>query len=121
MDIKATRKIIVGANQVPVKVGDIARNVDDAEAKALIAQGYAVEATARDTKAKGDAPSNKSAGDPNAALRAVLEGTVADITGKLDTYSAEELIALRDLETAGANRKGVIDAISQYDLGDGQE
>ena len=110
MDIKATRKILVGTNSKPVAIGAVVKDVDDAEAKALIAAGYATEVKGGDTKAAkaGD-------GDP---LVTLLEGTVADVTGKLDSLTAEELVKLRDLETAGAGRKGVLDAIAQYDLGE---
>lgn len=115
MDIKATKKILVSGNAHPVKIGDVVKGVDDAEAKALVSMGYAVE-----VKSKGNAPENKgkSEADESNPFAAVLAGSVAEITARLDTFSADELRTLRDLEAAGQNRKGVADAIGQYDLGE---
>lgn len=55
---------------------------------------------------------------PDERLAAVLtlsKQTVAVITEALPTLVAGDLIALRDLEIAGSNRKGVIEAIEAED------
>ena len=120
MDIKALKNVIVGTKSVPVKPGDIVRNVDDAEAKALIAMGYAAEAKdkggAPENKAKGKAPEDKA--DDNDPHLALLKGTVAEVTAALDGFDVDGLKKLRALETAGQGRKGVLDAIAEYDLGE---
>lgn len=133
MDIKATKKVIVGTSATPLRIGDVATNVDDAEAKALISVGYASEASAKDVeafkariaaenKARGDAPSNKgkdtSKTDNGDDLAAILDGTVPEVVAKLDTLTVEQLVALRSLEAAGKGRAGVLDAIAEYDLGE---
>lgn len=109
MDIKVLRSVIVGSDANPVNAGEVAKSVDDAEAKALIAMGFAEE-----VKSKGNAPENKAAGNP---LADVLAGSVAEITAQLDGFNVDELRILRDLEAAGQKRKGVADAINAYDLG----
>lgn len=115
MDIKATKKILVAGNAHPVKIGEVVKGVADAEAKALVEMGYAVE-----VKSKGDAPENKAKGAKveDNPFAAVLEDSIPNIVARLDTFSADELRTLRDLEAAGQNRKGVADAINAYDLGE---
>lgn len=125
MDIKALKNVIVGTKSVPVKPGDIVRNVDDAEAKALIAMGYAAEAKGEDAKAKTPpankakaAPDNK--GEESDPFVALLKGTVAEVTAALDGFDVDGLKKLRALETEGQGRKGILDAIAEYDLGEGE-
>lgn len=107
MDIKATRKILVGTNPKPLAIGAVAKDVDDAEAKALIAAGYA-------TEVKGGTAAKANDGD---TLATVLDGSVDEVVAQLDNFTVEELVQLRDLEAAGKNRKGIADAIGEYDLG----
>lgn len=118
MDIKTTRKIIVGATNTPTPANTVVKDVPDAEAKALIAVGYAVAINSPDTKALRGAPSNKDNNSEPDALAAILSGTVPEITAALETLTVDDLKALHKRESEGQNRKGVIAAIEEYDLGD---
>lgn len=111
MDIKATRHIIVGNVQRPHKPGTVVKGVDDAEAKALIAAGYATE-----VKSKGDAPENKANGDGD-EYDTLLGGTVDEVTTAIDAEerTVEWLAELRKREEAGKGRKGILDHIDSYE------
>lgn len=49
---------------------------------------------------------------PANPLTELLTGNVQDVLSKLDEYTADELGAIEQLETAGANRKGVLEGIA---------
>lgn len=141
MRIKLLKTCIVGKD--PVRRNSVIESNDpavEAEMKALVKIGYAVETkdklvnTGKSAQAvvadslsnanKGDAPSNANKGDaPNDKTfdpAAILAGTVPEITAGLESYSVDELIALRDAEKAGKDRQGVLEAIAEFDLGEGE-
>lgn len=103
MRIKVIKTIQVGGSTNVVPAGDVV-DVDDAEGKALVVAGLAVETTA-DKKKKDD---NK--------ITKLLDGSVDDVVAGLEGLTAAELVQLRDSEAAGKNRKGIADAIAEFDL-----
>ncbi|MCW0370258.1 hypothetical protein [Xanthomonas sacchari] len=48
----------------------------------------------------------------SSALESILRATIPDIAAGLDELSDADLASLQELEAAGANRKGVTDAIA---------
>lgn len=99
---------------------------DEQEAQALINVGYAKEVneavTHQTVSQRQSALTKVAKADPDdgidaeAPLAELLEGTVDDVTNKLDTteLTVEQLKALANLEAKGKSRKGVQDAIAQY-------
>lgn len=104
MRIKVLKTIQVGHSTNVVNAGDVV-DVDDIEGRALITAGLASETTA-DKKKKDD---NK--------IAKLLEGSVDEVVSSLEGLTADELVQLRDAEAAGKNRKGIADAIAEFDLG----
>lgn len=119
--IKLLRKCLVGTNPHPKSVGWIG-DVDQQEAIGLIAVGYAKETKDEPTKElELEAVEPRlPLGMENAQadkLAAILEGKVDDVIGQLDSLTTDELKSLLALEEAAKSpRKGVIDAINEYDL-----
>lgn len=128
--IKLLRKCLVGTNPRPKSVGWIG-DVDQQEAIGLIAVGYAKETKDEPTKeveleaveprlplGMKDVRSTDPAKNAQAdKLAAILEGKVDDVIGQLDSLTTDELKSLLALEEAAKSpRKGVIDAINEYDL-----
>lgn len=93
--IKMIRTAMVG--KAVQKKGAVV-DADDEEAKALVTAGYAKDH-------KGEAP------DKNAELAGMLDGTVADVTARLEGMSKADLKALSKLEAKGSARVTLIAAI----------
>lgn len=121
--IKLLRKCLVGTNPHPKSVGWIG-DVDQQEAIGLIAVGYAKETKDEPTKeleleaVEPRLPLGmKDVRSTDPAMTAILEGKVDDVIGQLDSLTTDELKSLLALEEAAKSpRKGVIDAINEYDL-----
>ena len=104
------------------------------EADALVASGYAeatnIKAThniygvrkAKTTTVPDNAKGKDKAPEGDAKLTAILEGSVPEVVEALDGLTADELVAIGKLEKAGKDRKGIANAIAEYDTsGAGQE
>lgn len=81
------------------------------EGDALVAVGFAEITNEAVTK-------KDELADTDTPLLALLEGSVAEVTAALEGLDASQLKRLAKLEAKGAKRKGVADAIAEYDLGE---
>ena len=130
--IKLLRKCLVGTDPRPKPVGWVG-DVAQAEAIGLTAVGFAKETKDDLSKevqlqtVEGRLPigtKDVRSTDPakNGKLSAILEGKVDEVVAQLDDLTTEELNQLLALEEASKTpRKGVIDAINEYDLtGEGE-
>lgn len=97
-NIKMLRTAMVGA---VVRKKGWAGAADDAEAKALVTAGLAMDHKGAVT----------DAADDKASLASILDGTVADVTERLAGVDKSQLKALGKLEGKGKDRAGVHAAI----------
>jgi len=127
MKIKLLTTIMLAGFREPVRQGQIVEAQDEAdvlEYKALVAAEFAKETKDEPTTSKEAAattpPISGVTNGDDAALLDILKGNVPAIVAQLDALDADQLARLGELEAAGADRKGVHEAIAELS-DDGQE
>lgn len=71
--------------------------------------------SAMEAKLTKRSKAKKKVNEDDAELLAILEGSVPEVTEALADLTAPQLVRLGELEKAGKDRKGVHDAIAEYD------
>jgi hypothetical protein len=104
--------IAIATLVVPGKDGNVevppgaSTELPEADARDLIARGFAAAAA-------GAKPANPGKPGPSDPLAPILDGTIPEITAKLEALNLDELQRLRALEDGGKTRKGVLAAIDE--------